>query len=302
MGPDFYQWAGRNNIQYINNTVFSEGSPFTYNYSQSKGRLIDDNLPGYWRGIYKYYYDTDTPHTTPWEMLGHSEKPSDWDATYGAAPYTSGNDVLWNAIATEPGRYGKPEIRSYLPVDASGNLLNPITAGLIGNLDIPGRQASWKFGDQAPAETAWRRSSSYPFTVIKTLALTKPAKFFSNLFDTSRLSTNVSGNQIYKDTGVRKSLASAKYHLETVTDLQTGVGTRYQTSGYQPIIVNHLISKNLDIKTFYHDKLKGLNVQLAYKLGGFSDKENTQNFNRQRQSRLVIRFEIYPRRKLQSVV
>ena len=274
MGPDFYQWAGRNNIQYINNTVFSEGSPFTYNYSQSKGRLIDDNLPGYWRGIYKYYYDTDTPHTTPWEMLGHSEKPSDWDATYGAAPYTSGNDVLWNAIATEPGRYGKPEIRSYLPVDASGNLLNPITAGLIGNLDIPGRQASWKFGDQAPAETAWRRSSSYPFTVIKTLALTKPAKFFSNLFDTSRLSTNVSGNQIYKDTGVRKSLASAKYHLETVTDSQTGVSTRYQTSGYQPIIVNYLISKNLDIKTFYHDKLKGLNVQLAYKLGGFSDKEN----------------------------
>ena len=31
MGSDFYQWAGRNNVQYINNTVFSEGSPFTYN-------------------------------------------------------------------------------------------------------------------------------------------------------------------------------------------------------------------------------------------------------------------------------
>ena len=114
MGPDFYQWAGRNNVQYINNTVFSEGSPFTYNYARSKGRLIDENLPGYWRGIYKYFYDTDAPHVRPWEMLGHSEKPTDWDATYGTAPYTSGNDVLWNAIATEPGRYGKPDI-SELP-------------------------------------------------------------------------------------------------------------------------------------------------------------------------------------------
>ncbi len=274
MGPDFYQWAGRNNVQYINNTVFTEGSPFTYNYARSKGRLTGENLPGYWRGIYKYFYDTDAPHVRPWEMLGHSEKPTDWDATYGTAPYTSGNDVLWNAVATQPGRYGKHLIRNYLPVDASGNLLNPITAGLVDNLDIPGRQNTWKFGDQAPAETAWRRSSSYPFSVIKTLALTKPAKFFSNLFDPSRLTTNVAGNQIYKDTRIRKTLATAKYHLETITDLDTGVTTRYQTAGYQPFTVNYLISRNLDSKTFYYDKMKNLSVQLAYKLGGFTDKDN----------------------------
>ena len=157
MGPDFYLWAGRNNVQYINNTVFSEGSPFTYNYARSTGRLINDKLPGYWRGIYKYFYDTDAPHVRPWEMLGHSEKPTDWEDTYGAAPYTSGNDVLWNAIATQPGRYGKPSIRTYLPVDASGNLLNPLEIGLVDDYNIPGRQNTWKFGDQAPAETAWRR-------------------------------------------------------------------------------------------------------------------------------------------------
>ena len=33
MAPDFYTWAGRNNVQYINNTAFVEGSPFTYNLS-----------------------------------------------------------------------------------------------------------------------------------------------------------------------------------------------------------------------------------------------------------------------------
>ena len=274
LGPDFYQWAGRNNVQYINNTAFSEGQPFTYNYARSKGRLIDENLPGYWRGIYKYFYDTDAPHMRPWEMLGHSEKPTDWDVTYGTAPYTSGNDVLWNAVATEPGRYGKPSIKNYLPVDASGNLLDPLAAGLVDNFDIPGRPNGWKFGDQAPAETAWRRSSAYPFTVTKALALTKPAKFFANLFDPSRLTTNTAGNQIYTETGIRRTLATSRYHLETETDLTTDITTRYQTAGYQPFVINYLISRNLDSKAFYYDKMKNLSVQLSYKLGGFTDKDN----------------------------
>ena len=241
MATDFYSWAGRGNVQYINNTTFSEGSPFTYNYARSTSNRSSDNLPGYWRAIYKEYYDTDAPHVRPWEMLGHSEKPTDWDATYGTAPYTSGNSVLWNKIATEPGRYGKPGILGYLPVDTSGNLLDPLAIGLVKDLDVAGRSSGWKFGDQAPAETAWRRSSAYPFSVIRTLALTKPAKFFSNLFDPSRLTTNVAGNQIDIDTGVRPTLATSKYHLETETDNNTGITTRYHTAGYQPLGVNYLV-------------------------------------------------------------
>jgi len=274
MAPDFHVWAGRNSVQYINNTSFVEGSPFTYNYARSTDRLNIQSLPGHWRGIYKYFYDTDAPHVRPWEMFGHSEKPTDWETIYGPAPYTSANDILWNAIATEPGRYGKPEIKNYLPVDASGNLLDPLATGLVDNFEIPGRQASWKFGDQGPAETSWRKSSAYPFTVLKTLALTKPAKFFSDFLDTSRLTTNVNGNRTYTDTGIRQQLATTKYHLETVTNNNTGVTTRYQTAGYQPFVVNYLISRNIDVTTFYYTKMKNLSVQLAYKLGGFTDKDN----------------------------
>jgi len=274
MSADFYVWAGRNNVQYINNTSFLEGSPFTYNYASSTDRLNSEKLPGYWRGIYKYFYDTDAPHKRPWEMLGHSEKPSTWETTYGAAPYTAGNTVLWDAIESQTGRYGKPDIKSYLPVDASGNLLDPIAAGLVSNYDAPGRRYSYKFGDQAPAETAWRRSSAYPFTVVKTLALTKPAKFFSIFFDNSRLSLNTASNYIDSDTGIRQKLATAKYHLETETNTITGVVTKYTTAGYQPFVVNYLVSQNLDVKTFWYDKAKRITVQLAYKLGGFSDKDN----------------------------
>ena len=39
-------------------------------------------------------------------------------------------------------------------------------------------------------------------------------------------------------------------------------------------MVNYLISRNLDLSTFYYDKMKNLSVQLAYKLGGFTDKDN----------------------------
>jgi hypothetical protein len=39
-------------------------------------------------------------------------------------------------------------------------------------------------------------------------------------------------------------------------------------------VVNYLIKNNLDPAVFYYDKLKNLSVQLAYKLGGFTDKDN----------------------------
>ena len=161
-----------------------------------------------------------------------------------------------------------------MPVDASGNLLDPIAAGLIDVLDIPGRRSGWKVGDQAPAETAWRRSSAYPFTVIKTLALTQPGRFFSNMFDPSRQKTNIGGNQIDKETEVRRTFKTAKYHLQTSTSNATGITTTYLTAGYQPFVVNYLISKNLNPDTFYYKKMSNIKTQLAYKLGGFSDKDN----------------------------
>ena len=69
------------------------------------------------------------------------------DSKYGVAPYTRGNDVLWNHIATHTSRYGKPDISKYLPVNESGELLDPIAAGIVKDFDVPGRQATWKFGE-----------------------------------------------------------------------------------------------------------------------------------------------------------
>ena len=71
-------------------------------------------------------------------------------------------------------------------------------------------------------------------------------------------------------TGIRQQL-----HLLTETETTlTNVTKTFTTGGYQPLIINYLISQNLDVETFFYKKFKNLDVQLAYKLGGFSDKEN----------------------------
>ena len=64
--------------------------------------LLDKN------GIYKKLYDTDRPNITPWEMLGYSIEPTWWETTYGPAPYTKDNLVLWKdleeGIVREPNK------------------------------------------------------------------------------------------------------------------------------------------------------------------------------------------------------
>ena len=281
LSTDFYAWAGKNAVDYQINSAYSNADPFTYNYRFNRD-FNGNQLPGYWRGMYKLFYDTDRPHTHPWEMLGYSEKPTTWEANYGPAPYSSGNLVMWEDLAagfdrntnTTKERYVRAGLLNYIPVNENGELRNPIQTGLINGYADAGTAERWQFGDQAPAETSWRKSSEYAYAVTKLLALTRPAKFFGLFFDNSRLSKNTAGNLVDSDTGVRQDIKTAKYHLETVTNSATGVVTRYQTAGYQPFVVNYLIKNNLDPAVYYYDKMKNLNVQLAYKLGGFTDKDN----------------------------
>jgi len=275
---DFYSWAGTNGVDYQKNDSYDELDSFTFNYSKNRSILSGEQLPGNWRGIYKFFYDTDRPHTHPWEMLGYSEKPTWWETNYGPAPYTAGNDLLWNhleigydvSLKTSVEKYKRTGLSNYLPVDDSGNLRAPIHIGLIDQYQTFGTQNKWSFGDHGPAETAWRRSSHYPFAVMKMLALTKPAKFFSYFLDNSRIGTNLAGNIINTDTKLAPTLADATFYLDT-----SGLTTGYnRTAGYQPFIVNYLIKNGLDPAVYFYDKLKGLTVQLAYKLGGFTDKDN----------------------------
>jgi hypothetical protein len=133
LSTDFYAWAGKNAIDYQNNSTFVDGDPFTYNYSSSRNIIDGTLLPGHWRAIYKLFYDTDRPHTHPWEMLGYSEKPTTWEDNYGPAPYSSGNAVLWDDLEagydrttnTTTDRYIRTGLSNYIPWTTTANCETP---------------------------------------------------------------------------------------------------------------------------------------------------------------------------------
>lgn len=272
------QWSNRNDTDYISNTTFDVSNPFTWNYGLVKNKFnTDEFVPGYWRGIYKYFYDTDRPHSHPWEMLGFTEKPSWWEKTYGPAPYTKDNLVLWTdleagkiASGSRAGTYNEYKrtglVANYIPVDSAGNLLSPRDVGMLERIDSD-RAADFKVGDDGPVETAWKRSSSYPFALQKLLALVKPAKYFELMYDVSKLTTNLLGHYIHKDTKLPIVPNDVKTNSYVNTD-----GTVDYTLGYNNWIVDYTKFLGGDAVQF-NNNLNNLGLNLAYKMAGFSDKD-----------------------------
>jgi hypothetical protein len=132
LAPSFYKWTGLVGVDFTKPLSYDRSNSFTYNYaghSSPDGR----NVPGYWRGIYRWILDTDRPNLCPWEMLGFSIEPKWWTTLYGPAPYTNDNRPMWQDIADgmvrEPGKpavylsdYAKPFLMDHIPVDELGNL------------------------------------------------------------------------------------------------------------------------------------------------------------------------------------
>jgi hypothetical protein len=94
----FLKWIGSNRVDYAQNEYWKENNAWTWSYSSFIDIIDGEALPGFWRGIYMYFFDTDRPHLTPWEMLGFSEKPVWWERYYGPAPYTGGNLTMWQTL------------------------------------------------------------------------------------------------------------------------------------------------------------------------------------------------------------
>ena len=277
MVSDFVQWAIiAGDPNYTTNDFWKDTATFRYNYknmSSPQGK----QLPGFWRGVYKDAYDTDRPHSHPWEMLGFTVKPSWWETEYGSLPYTRNNFVLWEdlekGIIKEPGkparvdnRYKRPGLTNHIPVDENGNLLSPLDSNYAQNFVAVRTRDDYTFGDHTPTESAWRKSSEYPFALITSWLLNQPAKVMGIGFDLSRMTRNKTGNLVYtpSNTVIRlKDLVFPNTYQDNV---------RVITSGLVNFIYNYIVS---DINTSYNDyqqELKTLTNRLALKVGGFTDK------------------------------
>lgn len=268
---DFLKWIQDTNIDYLSNPYFESDNSFTYTYSQMADPTGLINLPGWWRGVYRWFYDTDRPHTHPWEMLGFSEKPSWWEDQYGPAPYTRNNLILWEDLASgiirqgnkagTYSRYKRETLLSHIPTDGDGLLLSPFDSGLAKNFVLQNNKGQFKFGDQAPVETAWRLSSEYPFCVISALSVLRPFEFIIESLDRSRTKINKVGQTVNVNTNV----------FTTNNDIVYPVVGGEQTSGLLNYLVDYVKNKGYTYNEI-KDKLENIDCNLSLRMSGFVDQ------------------------------
>jgi len=276
----FLKWVGNNRVDYITNNYFVADDPFTWNYNRFVDNVNGESLLGYWRGIYKYFYDTDRPDSAPWEMLGFTEQPSWWTQRYGAAPYTGGNLVLWEdlqngyiwngseAMSYTDTRFARPGLLSIIPVDATG-ALRPPSEFLVKSFNSNQASGNYAIGDQGPVETAWRRSSDFAFAMQQAIALSAPAFYFGTLFDIGRYYKNPKLNQyVLNDTLQRITPVSFYINGTTVS----GTASTYRAAGYTNWVAEYLRNQGIDPGTYLYNYLDNLKIQLAYKMAAYTDK------------------------------
>ena len=278
LSQSFLRWVGTNRVDFTTNNTFKASDAFTWNYKKFRDVINGESLPGTWRSVFRYFFDTDRPHTHPWEMLGFSEKPDYWNDRYGPAPYTGGNLVLWSDL--ESGyihsgpragidlRYSRPGLTSVIPVDDNGNLRSPAEF-LVTDYDSANANSSFAVGDIGPTELAWRRSSDYPFAVQYALAIGKPARYFSLLLDVQQYKRSTTTGQ-FVDTVNNLHVQPDVIRVNGYTSAD---GITERSAGYLNWIRDYV--KNLgitDAGSLIKDNLERIAVQLSYKMAGYSDK------------------------------
>ena len=268
----FLNWVGQNRIDY-KTQYYSATNEFTYNYNKCANKIDYELIKqGSWRGIYMWLYDTTTPNTTPWEMLGFTDKPTWWETRYGAAPYTSDNLLLWTDLANGfnynggtssviiPNRV-RDGLLYVLPVDSNGDLVSPLQSTVLSG-DKNSYNRDWKVGDVGPAEYSYLNSSSWPFDLMRILALTKPARFFTLGIDVDKYEYNYEFNQYLQNVRLRAPLTALEIY---------GDGTPVHS--YVNWIVDYVQQTGMPGKSNISDWISNLDVRLTYRLAGFSDKD-----------------------------
>ena len=277
MLSDFVQWLQLVDTDYTTNVDFLRENTFTFNH-QGMTDPSENNVSGWWRGVYKHAYDTDRPHTHPWEMLGFTIKPTWWDEQYGSAPYTSNNLLMWedirDGIIRQPGtsfvvneKYARPGLLSHLPVDEDGNLLSPVLGSYIRSYNTTELKFNFIYGDHSPVESAWRRSSEYPFALLTSLVLNQPSRVFATAFDRVRQTRNVLGHIVYNSTNDHLILDNLLFP-NSYDD-----GSRTYTSGLVNYISNYMASTVTSNYNLYKENLKNIGNQIGFKVGGYTNKD-----------------------------
>lgn len=267
-----------------NNKNYSASNRFEWNYATT---TIIPTSPGYWRGMYMYFFGTYEPAITPWRCLGHADKPTWWD-TY----YPSGANLAWGL--TDPKRiafdealrtgntanpatgvshnpeYARGQYVQYLPVDpATGLTIDPIAAGL-ATIPTPTNAAkAFAFGDHYGIELDWRRSSRYRFDIFEIELLLTPGTILRE-WNTKAHTTSLAGERVRIDTLKRPTPKDLDIHRYVENSVMT---TSY---GFNHLLSENLMSKNLNDFTQLKTDIERLDTKLMFKVEGFTDKNTVR--------------------------
>ena len=297
VSSSFQSWIGNNKLDFSANDTFESNDAFTWNYAAFNDRVDLEPMRGSWRACYQYFYDTFYPHKFPWEMLGFAFMPDWWERYYGPAPYTSGNQLLWqdleggviregsrsngldaqgNWIPAVDAHYQRPGLASIIPVDENGFLRPPVEI-LTASYQANRAAGAWAVGEYGPVEYAWRTSSEFPYAVQQAIALAKPGRYFGINLDTYNYTPynaliKFGANASY----VTQYLVNGVNHHITQTNInyngQSINGTIHRGAGYLNWITDYLTSQGVNPNTKLNGLLDNYQVKLAYKMAGFTDQ------------------------------
>lgn len=267
----FLKWVARINANYSTNSTADISDWRTWNY-----KLANPNLPGNWKGLYRYHYDTITPGTTPWEMLGFSEMPSWWVTEYGTN-YGSTNTALWNDLETGTIRGGSREgvderfartnLSIYIPVDSSGNNKEPSTISIANAPSAEEIIADWVFGDCSPVEEAWMNSSEYRFVLMEKMYIMKPSQFGEKCWDPYDLELA----EINKEQIITSSTFTRTPNSSLIVHGETQNGQKIVKHGYQRFISDRLLFLGQNPTIDFGNFIRNLDVKLGHRYGGFTN-------------------------------
>ena len=286
------QWMLDNNIFVMENSDYDSGNGFTMKYQLGTGDSTF--LVGSWRALYKYMYDTDRPHSHPWEMLGYTIKPTWWDTHYS---WTDSAKRILLKKALRVGKISNPAESNVInpafarnidinnvasstledfPVNTLGQLLPPdefsavlALNSILLSLDKFEANENWEAGDFGPYEQVFLSTHRGLAAETRAQYLLAPAQYVNLNWVPGQTVKNAWGHKIDKTTGFwQQGSIKHNYHRETVDN------ELVYTGGIESLFSEFCLLNNKDYVAEVVDKFNNIVVNKEFLLSGFTNKDN----------------------------
>lgn len=282
---DFERWTNEQNLDFTINSEFDRDDPFTWNYASA-------GVEGHYRGIYRRLYRTVRPHSHPWEIVHYSIEPEWWRTVYvpdsvdvDGTPRYGRSHAMWtnlqNGIVHPLMAIIAHEVDMVapIPVDDDGELLDPITLGIIDqeNLDMQRIDDGWVYGDGGPVEELFLNSSYGLFSTVMAGYLMKPALWSSMFWIRINNGIGKSGSNllwraphiVHQDTLTRTGVADQSLHL----NVSNGVVERH--NGLNAWIAERIAILGKSPVDDFQKIVQNTVPRLIWQTSGFINKNRT---------------------------